>query len=308
MSLYELLQSKRTSSSGTGSTYYGTAAACGMKARLQEIFPYEEPESDGTDLTPTGKRKVNARRAGSFYHMLQEMWRLDQIPADVAIAADQSDYDFEIALNSFTKYRQHFGDNRHNLGRVVGAEQTLPATHEQRMQVQLFTGGIPFTMRYDLLTEITYDDVARIAVERELALPGPGLYLVDYKLVASISAATMWQYSYEFQQLAYPVVYNVCHPDRPVRGMLTEVMARVLRPEPRHFALYLAYADERTDEIVRHGIECGNNGQVQGRANPFACIGKYGPCFFLTNGVCPRRGTFHEFDFSSGKAERRDYV
>lgn len=303
--LYEILQSKKSSSSGTGNSFYSVAANCGMKAQLQILNPYEEQETDGTDYTATGKRKVNGRRCGTFYHSLQEMWRLEQIPENLVISADHSDYDYELALHSFCQYRKQFRNDRHNLGRVVSAEVTLPENDEQRNRVLEFTGGIPFTMRYDLLTDVGIEDMGRIAVERELALPRTGLYLDDYKLLASIGATTISQYSYEFQQLAYPIIYNICRPEQPVVGMLTEVMARVQKPEPRHFALYLAYADANAKEIVRDGIRMAHKRLQEGQANPFACIGKYGPCWWLSNGICPRHGKFSEFDFTDGMGRRR---
>lgn len=304
--LYELLQSKKSESSGRGGSYYGVAAQCGMRSRLQELYPYEEPESDGTEITATGRRRVNAKRAGIYFHSLQEMWRLGTIPANLIVAADHADYDFELALNSFIKYRQQWHDNRHNLGRVQSAEVKLPSTPAHEKVVLDFTGGIPFTMRYDLLTEITYEDMARLAVERQLALPGPGLYLIDYKLVGQITSQQMWQYSYDFQQLSYPVIYNLCNPHRPVRGMLTETMARVMKPELRHYALYLAHADARAAEIVKHGIREAHAAHQAGRANPFSCIGKWGPCYFLTQGSCSRYGKFEDFDFSGGRAQPKE--
>jgi hypothetical protein len=305
--LYELLQTKQSRSSGTGCSYYGSYATCGMKGRLQEMFPYEEQELEGTELTPTGRRKVNARRAGTFFHALQEMWRLDAIPADMIVAADHADYDFELALNSCAQYRAQWNNNRHNLGTVHSAEVRLPSTPEQTARVMEFTGGHPFSMRYDLLTDIDQATVNRIAVERGVALPGAGRYIIDYKLVGSITAQTMWQYSYDFQQIAYPVIYNLCYPEAPVRGMLTEVMARVLKPLPRHYALYLAYADINAADIVRHGIQFAERARVTGAANPVGgCIGKYGPCWFLVNNLCPRYGHFDAFDFTEGTARRKD--
>ncbi len=295
LGLYEILQSKQSSGSGRGGSYYSTPALCGMQGRLKALFPYEEKYDEDAQYTPTGRRKINARRAGTFFHALQEMWRLDAIPENMAIAADHADHDYEVALNSFIRYRTHFNNDRHNLGRIAGVEITLPQNDEQSARVREIAGGEPLTMRYDLLTEISNEDMVRIAVERQLSLPGPGLYLIDYKLVGSISANTMWQYSYDFQQLSYPVIYNACFPERPVRGMLTEVTARVQKPEPRHYALYLAYADARATDIVRHGVLDATAKLAAGKANPFACMGKFGPCFFLTNGTCPRHGTFDQF-------------
>lgn len=300
--LYDLLQSIKSSSSGTGGSYYGVAATCGMKSHLQETFPYEEPEHDGAEISSSGRRKVNARRCGVFYHKLQEMWRTGAIPERLAVLADHSDYDFELALNSFCRYREYFRNDPHNLGRVKSVELKLPATPEQEQLILEFTGGIPFTMRYDLLTTVGMIARANIAIERGLAISASGDYLVDYKLVGSISPMTMWQYSFEFQQMAYPVIYNVCNPSAPVQGMLTDVMARVQQPEPRHYGLYLAYPDENAQALVRDGIQFAHAARLKGAANPFACLGKYGPCYFLTSGICPRHGSFADFDFSNGKA------
>lgn len=297
--LYEVLQSKRSSSSGTGTSHYSLSATCGMKGRLYEQFPWEDVELDGTDVTATGRRKVDGKRCGTFYHALQELWRTGKIDDKVIVSAEHLDYDFETAVRCFVGYRNHYLGNRNNLGRVISAEVKYPHTPEQEELIKAAIGGLPFTIRYDLLTEITMDDCNRLAVHHGVALPGPGRYLVDYKLVYALSAVTMMQYTYDFQQLAYPVIYNLCNPDTPVRGMITDVMARVQKPEPRHFALYLAHADENAHEIVRHGVLASFANHTDGRANPMGCIGKYGPCRFLTSGQCPRYGTYDDFVFHS---------
>lgn len=297
MMFYEQLRDQvaKSKASESGCSFYGKAALCGMQSHLSERYPYEEPDHEGPTLTATGKPKVNGKKCGAYFHAMQERWRIRDLPAD--IGSNYVDYDYEVALNSFLRYQIHFDQNRHNLGRVRSVEKTLPENDEQRERILEFTGGYPLTARMDLVTDISNEDVHHIAIQRQLSIPGPGPYIVDYKLIASISSITMWQYSYDFQQLAYPVIWNICFPDNPVRGMLTEAMARVQKPEARHFGLYLAYADKDAAKIVRDSVRNAAERRKIGAANPSVCIGKYGPCYFLTNGVCPRHGVYSDFTF-----------
>lgn len=304
MTIYELLQSRESGSSGTGASYYGSFSQCGMKGRLQELFPYDERDRDLESNPPYGSARVDGRRAGTIFHLLQECWRTGTLPEDVAVGPE-GDASFDAAAASFRAYRLFAKNDIHNLGRVHSAERKLPENSEQQKRIKAFIGGFPFTMRYDLLVDITLEDIARLAIERGISIPEEGLYIIDYKLVRAITDSTMWDYSYSFQQLAYPVIYNICFPDAPVKGMLTEVMARVQKPESRHFALYLAYPDENVKRIVRDGVRRAAQLRRTGWANPFACIGKYSPCFFLKNSACPRYGKFRDFDFSSGRGVPR---
>lgn len=306
--LYEILQSQKSSSSGTGTSYYGTPASCGMKSRLYERYTeakneeeLEEANEYEESYTKTGRKKVSGKRAGAFYHKLQELWRLGTIPSNLVIDASHVDYDYQVACTSFNGYRQRFGANIHNLGRVHSAEVTLPRNEAEAAIIKAAFGGKPFTIRYDLLTDISEADCYRIAAERNIAIPGPGLYIIDYKLLASIGKATGSKYTHEFQQMAYPVVYNLLNPEKPVRGMLTDVVARVQKPEDKHFGLYLADASSDAYKIVRDGIAYAARQHLEGRANAFACQGTYGPCGHLTSGLCPRYGKFDDFKWNDDK-------
>lgn len=303
--LYQTIQSQKSGSSGTGTSHYGVSASCGMKSRLYERYPFikqEEQEDEyEANYDARGKLKVSGTRAGSFYHKLQELWRLGTIPSNLAIDASHADYDFQIALRSFNNYRNRFNSDVNNLGRVRGAEGLVPSTDAEREAIKAALGGLPFTIRYDLLTEIGPEDIGRIAVERGCALPGPGLYIIDYKLLASIGKSTSSAYTHGFQQLAYPVIWNICNPTRPVRGMLTDVITRVQTLEAKHTGLYLAHADENALAIVRDSVQRAQKQHELGEANAFACDGKYGPCGHLSSGLCPRYGKFGDFKWNDDK-------
>src|SRR6478735_6053761 len=148
--LYEILQSKKSSGSGAGVSSKSVAASCGRKAHLKEQYPEVDSDDDYEvgATTATGRRKVNGRRAGVFFHALQELWRTGGFPADAILdATEHVDYDYETAVRSFRNYRARFGNDPNNLGRVVAVEKKYPETPEQEALIREALGDIPFTMR-----------------------------------------------------------------------------------------------------------------------------------------------------------------
>lgn len=288
--LYQIVQSKKSTGSGRGASFYEVAANCGRSLNLKMRHPdlWSSDDDDGTSLTPTGRRKCNALRAGTFFHTLQELWRNQTLPADLVLdATEMVDYDFELALRAFRNYRARFGDNIHNLGTVVATEEKYPADPAQAAMLKQVL-GLDFTMRFDLLTYVSREDAERISSEREVAIT-PGRWLVDYKLVASISEKTYWKYAASFQGLVYPVVYNLCNPQAPVEGIMYDITARVQKAEPKHFALYTAITTEDSLEIVKTGLNYAKELLDSNRANPLVCTSGYSVCPFLKNGMCDRK-------------------
>jgi hypothetical protein len=304
--LYSTLQSKRSSGSGTGTSFYGISATCGMKGRLYEMFPYEEEEQEFElgQVTATGRKKANGKRAGTFFHALQEYWRTGVVPSDVVFDVSHEDYDYELALRSFNNYRTRYGNDIHNRGTIIDAEVKYPATPEQATLITDLLGGLPFTVRYDLKTTLTEAHVEQLMVEYGLFVPGPGDYLIDYKLLASISPAQLNEYRRGFQGLAYPVIHNICNPDKPVRGMIFDITARVAKPELRHFEVVLAEVNDDAIRVVKDGVRLARDNYDAGRANPISgCFGRYGECAFSKNALCPKYGKFvdHESRFIAAK-------
>ncbi len=288
--LYSVLQSVQSKSSGTGASFYSSAAQCGMKSQLDSRFPWEEDnEYETGQTTPTGRRKANGKRAGVFFHALQQFWRTGALDTGLIVDAEHNDYDFELAVRSFRNYRTYYLDNANNRGTVIDAEVKYPRTPEQVATVAAFFGGAPFTMRYDLLTGVTQAQAASIGTIDGVYLK-PGKWLVDYKLLSGMDANRINEYLTGFQALVYPVVYNLCNPDSPVEGIMYDITARVAKAEPKHFFLGTSPYTPDVVEIVRDGVMKAARAHADGYAQSMNCHGKYGPCRWMN--VCPRRGAF----------------
>lgn len=293
--VYGILQGVRSSSSGRGTSYYGMAATCGMKAKLYELFPFEESESEEIGATtPTGRRKANGKRAGVFFHALQQHWRTGSMVDNIVASAEHEDYDFELAVQSFANYRRFYKENRNNRGRVIDAEVHYPRNDEEQALVRAALGA-EFTMRYDLKVYMDEADCEKLLLERGIYVK-PGYWLVDYKLLASIGAQALDEYRRGFQGLAYPLVHNICTPDpaQHVLGTLFDITARVKTAEAKHFEVVLAELPSNALDIVRQGVQYGLANLTSGAANPLACFGKYGECHWSKTGRCPKYGTFEQ--------------
>ncbi len=304
--VYKVLQGEKSTSSGTGGSYYSIAAACGMRSRLNDLFPIpqQEEEYELGQLTPTGRPKVNGKRAGAFFHKLQELWRMgDEAVGNLVVQKGHIDIDYEVAATSFKNYREFYGNSIENRGRILSAERKYPETPEQVKLVADWLGGEPFTIRYDLLVEIDQWKSNELA-DRHGVYVRPGRWIVDYKLVApSVFEKNQAELPSSFQCLSYPLIYNLCNPDAPVEGLLLDITSRVAKAEAKHYALVLAEVSADAEAIVRDGVRMAAEAKRTGVANPFACNDKYGQCIFLKNGLCPRYGTFdqHKERFETAK-------
>lgn len=302
--LYTLLQSVRSTSSGSGGSYWANAASCGMKGRLNDEFPTEEDEDayDPTE-TPTGRKKVNGRRCGTFFHALQMFWRIGRIDGNAVVSVEHQDYDFEVAVRSFTQYRDFFLGNIHNRGRVIEAEVKYPANEEQERRLREALGDLRWSIRPDLVTEI--DPVAQEAILRQSGCFAPtGRWLVDYKLCKDVAAGTVDYNTTCFQARSYAISYNICNPETPVLGTLYDMTARVVNfVGTKHNVIVPVPVREDDLMVVRDGIHEAELNKQRGAAQPMNCHGKFGRCRFLN--MCPRYGKYDDFVFDINNKDYR---
>jgi hypothetical protein len=308
--LYSVLQTQASAGSGRGGSYWAISATCGLKGRLYEHFQAldQEVEYDPKAQTPTGRPKVTGKYAGSFYHAFQQYWRTGKFSTPTALSVSHEDINYETAANCFQAYRRRCGNDPNNRGTVLDAEVKSPANPEEEALVRAALGDIPFTIRHDLRVHVDAALVDRFLTEDGIVLPGPGDYLVDHKLVQSISEETINGYRYGFQSISYLTTYNLCHPQSPVRGILYDVMARVKKPEPHHFQLILAEVPDNALDIVRDGLRLAKEQHDAGRASPLMCDKTaFGACKLMTNGQCPRAGSFDDYKWGAklGEWERK---
>jgi hypothetical protein len=143
----------------------------------------------------------------------------------------------------------------------------LPRTDEE---LPGFTGAI------DLIVECGDENVQRLA-EEGCYLPGPGVYGVDHKTASSASKAAQMEYSLRPQFAGYCLISPV-----PLKGF---IINRIMKTQTVKRALYyVPPPDEQAklmvSSLVRERLRILQNPPEYAKANPDACLDKYG-------GLCP---------------------
>jgi hypothetical protein len=165
--IYEAAQSIKGSHSGKGNSYYEVAANCGEQRHLQDKY--------GKDLHSNKDWAIR----GTYYHLLRQWSQEGRAPSVIELRDDDTLWNEAVTLNSW--YLQTYPKNM--WGDLVATEMPLPQTDEQRdILARLFDVPPEYapTVRLDMLTRATDEHVEQ-AAEYGVYLPGPGLYIPDWK-------------------------------------------------------------------------------------------------------------------------------
>lgn len=290
--IYKVLQSQPSSGSGRGVSYWSKAMQCGRMANLSEARKIDMTLEEQLEVSRTDK--VIGRIAGTYFHALQEAWHTGKMPEGTVVEADEFDLNFHEALRCLTAYQGAWPKDY--FGTTLGCEVKFPRNAEESawLREQL---GEDFTFRVDRLIELTDAQAENINRTRNGDLPGGGRYILDYKLLYNHQAKDSWDYTEGLQALAYPSIYNVLHErfgyGAPVVGMIFDVTTRSTRVAanwgPKNYALYLAKPAANFVSLLSNGLAQAKRNVAQDLANPFSCIGPYGPCAFLKDASCTRK-------------------
>lgn len=290
--IYQKLQEKPSTSSGRGISYWAKAMHCGRLANLSEQRKLDLALEDQTEALHS--ERVIGKIAGGYFHALQEAWHSGRLSGPFEDDCSEFDIHFHEAVRCFKVYQKFW--HKEYFGKTLGCEITFPRNEVEAAWLKEQFGQ-DFTFRVDRLIELSEADMVLINITRNAELASPGRYILDYKLLYSTQGKDTWEYTEGLQALAYPTVYNMLHEKfdygAPVNGMIFDVTTRSTRLEAnwgtKNFALYVARPNPWLPAMLSSAMLQAAANVEANRANPFNCVGPYGPCPFLKDGSCNRQ-------------------
>lgn len=263
--------------SGKGGSYWTDAATCGMRAILGQ---------EQSDLVKLGKLPPpdtkNHFVVGSVYHALHEFWRANP---EILLDYTESFTNPNVAegMRLFAGWREHWPMDF--WGRTVAVEQVLPGPRSEAAVRALFHGEV-FNGKPDLVVEVTAADLPRIA--ERVQLPGPGYYILDWKTADTFSGGD--QYRDGIQAVTYPHLWNMEHPEMPVRGIIFDIIEKHSRRKTKQAIVpsdfHAVYVPIQGDLSDVKGLVLMGTFAVENRLKNRAACSSYkdGLCRFFKKG------------------------
>lgn len=283
--LVPIAHTLHSSSSGTGVSYWSSAARCGRYANLSAKRKIQRMGAD--------ESKINGMLAGTHYHTLHQLWHDKSLANSRVFELGSADINFEAAVFAFQEYRKF--RNKDYFGETIGCELKFPTNKEDADFLAQCLGG-PFTKRLDRLVRLNNTHIDRLCLDfPELQLM-PGLYILDYKLQRSHNVNDEWTFGWGLQAKSYVAVYNLlaCRNGwEPVSGMLFDVMTRPAAKGAtlNNFRVYQSKALPNDLGILKAVVQVGRNNLNLNLVNPVNCITAYGPCYFLRSNQCNQQSS-----------------
>lgn len=280
-----ILQSFKSTSSGTGVSYYTTAARCPKKAALDKQFSELRNAAEDT----------SAADAGTIFHALMAIWYEKQQHALVELDDMNMSGPADYAKFLFENYTKHFKPDE--WGKVLGAEMQYPRNDFDKALMEDSIGVSPFTMRLDLVVKMTEADVEKVETARPgLVLNGPGVYIVDHKTSGQKDTNDAIKYIHETQGNAYQMAYNAVHPLAQCKGFIYnkiighKKMERFDAKGVTHSfqTFFCPPPNEIKQQAVRNFMKFASEQAKTKVANHTACFDFHKPCGYLMNGLCDR--------------------
>lgn len=294
LDIQRIIGDTRQGGSSRGISYWSDAASCGRRVRLKEEHPKVQLPIDDDD-TP------DALVVGSTYHLLHELGIRGQTTDETWDATDGALTASTIqALNLHRAWVRDWVSVEQKWGaRALATELAVPETDVGR-QAALELTGDDVTGRLDALLDVHDPDVAY--ANTGLLLPGPGRYILDFKTAKSHSPQHSWTYGHGLQGVNYLWLYNLEHPETPVRGLIFDVMFKHAKPskdaryastgrllQNSSYAAYLQEANPNAEQVIRGLVQIGQrNLEGPGVPNADACFKGFSPCEFFRRGLCRR--------------------
>lgn len=298
--VFKLVQDFKHGGSTHGMSKWETAAKCGRKANLKVI--HRERLDSARRQEVENAEEVEALETGTYYHALQENGLRGQLEGAVWDQTDEAyNIHFTEAVRLFRGYQDAYGSALKRWGaNLVGVEIPLGGEPGSDLALEIERRmGAPLTGRADAIIEIVDPAVALENTGLDLE---PGCYLLDFKTAKQKNSKQDWQFTFGNQEIAYTLMYNVEHPEAPIKGFLFDLVVRhvKLRKEPeldkngkvkagKSFYAYLAQALDGDEAIIRALLDAGAQNMAADRANPAECFSGFGACPFFEMGICNRR-------------------
>ena len=291
--LYQTLQSMPHGSSGRGMSYWRKAAACGRLAVLSAR--HEEPENDPDEL--------DARTVGVYYHLLHELGLRGQRDNETWDQTEGAyDANFLEAVRLYRAYRRDWGSPLDRWGAtLLGVEVPIPASDVGREAAARLFGGQDVTGRLDALIEISAEALDGIYERTGVQLPGPGRYILDHKTAKSRQDKHHWDYMFGLQSITYMHLYNLEHPEAPVRGIIFDQIykhkqitttpkyaktGRVLQDSS--YEAFVSVPVEGEERVIQALVDLGSENVKLNRTNPSHCFSGFKACYLFAAGLCNR--------------------
>lgn len=276
--------------SGEGMSHYSQASRCGRRARLSSAR-YASFAENKRSLPATKNHFI----IGSVYHKLHELARN---PSDVVLDYNEQFKNPNVAegVRLYKGWLRTWGLDF--WGKCLGVEVNLAddTTFKSEKDPNLPFGegmgapgeSINVTGQLDMVVEM--DEAACMRAKRRGLDLTPGRRIIDWKTSDSPSDGT--NYREGMQAIWYVHLWNLHNPERPVDGIIFDVVNKRSRRKDRSvllddFQAYYVPCGLESVEVLRGMILQGHRNVVEDIPNRSECITWMGDvCPFRLNGEC----------------------
>lgn len=279
--------------SGKGISYYETGMRCPRRAQLGYAAHLKKKAAqEGREKPVYGvfnPDKINAAGAGTVFHDLAEIYHTRRESEVCLIYNDLGAHKTEQeGRRVFAAYSKIFppdawGEVLHAELDLLGEDETLKARVKEVF-------GVELTARLDLVTQLHPEQAEELYKLIGLRLE-PGIYIVDHKTKSRAEDFDDIFGDDSRQFIAYPILWDICNPGRPCKGMIANIVIRYAKMDfPRSYeAVFVPPPGPERTERLASFLKMSES-LIETNA-PFItdCRGRYGVCPFKVSGECNRR-------------------
>lgn len=279
MNVIQILQTiQKSTSSGRGPSYWSDAANCGERRYLTDL--YRQIESTTTD----------EKQLGTYFHGLMDARFKGHIESDVDIGPVQDKVWID-AVKMFSFVQEHFPEEY--FGQSVASEFRLEPPKEA---LEVAFGHSEVSGQADRVVKLNEADVLRFYTDFGIGLPGPGVYILDWKTsrARADEKKAFGSYQESIQSKVYPLLWNL-YGGEPCKGMIFFLfvnhadMRRTDEGSKRPASVQMFFAEHtaKRDAEAIAAVNFARHMRDSRLKNPYACVDYMGnECFFRANGSC----------------------
>lgn len=263
--LYETYKELKSSHSGYGNSFWSVSANCGKQRKLAQTLPVVKSEEPVPEWA--------ARGIG--YHLLQQAYHDGKTP-DLAIDLSDEDPQWQEALTLHSWYREVYGST--SFGKCIGTEVQFPANDFVRDIVAQYF-GLPSefcpTIRADAMFEIDDATIETLGAHHDLLLPGPGLYIMDFKTGAAHWKEDAKTFGHGVQSVLYQTVCEILglNPKGMIfnKVSMTKEKGKLVRKDGSFRNYVAAFDPVHTPARAKGMIQHAYKSMLAGEPNGYAC-------------------------------------
>ena len=281
MNTIQVLQTiQKSTSSGRGSSYWSTASNCGEKRYLTDIHGEQD------------QMYVEEKHLGTYIHGLfdaRHKGLIENAAVDISPIQDKTWAD---ALKIWNFVQEYFPEEY--FGKTVASEMRLEPPKEA---LEGAFGHQEITGQADRVVVLNEADIMRFYQDFGIGLPGPGVYILDWKTSKSRADEKKSRGSYleSVQSKVYPLLWNL-YGGEPCRGMIFFLlvnhaeMRRYSENDRRLSSVQMFFAEHTTrrDQEAIAAINFARRMRDERVKNPYCCVDYMGnECYFRSHNICP---------------------